>query len=190
MGVFNVHGKQLIRLLFGAVHGSHHDARTANRQFVAFAAHVFQQDGEMQFAAARYDKRVRIGGKFDLEGDIRLQLAFQALTNLPAGDILTVAAGQWRGIDQKVHGQCWLVHLQQRERFRIRWIGQRNADPYFFDAVDQYDIARLGFFDHGALEALEHQYLIDLGHFRFAVRTMHDGDLLSRTDTSLRDPAN
>src|SRR4051812_9448383 len=143
----------------------------------------------MQFTATRYHERVRIGGEFNLERDIRLQLALKAFANLPAGDILAVAAGQWRGIDQKIHGQCRLVYLQQGKRLRIRRIGQRNADPNFFDSVDQHDISRLGFFDHRALQTLEDQHLIDLGHFRFAVRTMHDGDLLPGTNASLRYPA-
>ncbi len=51
--VFDVDRHQLDRLVPLAVDLAEHDARLAHRQLVAFAAHVLQQDGQVQFAAAR-----------------------------------------------------------------------------------------------------------------------------------------
>ena len=46
-----VHGQILIRLAFLPVNLTEHHARLAHRQFKALAAHIFQQNGQMQFAA-------------------------------------------------------------------------------------------------------------------------------------------
>ena len=48
----DVHGEQLVRLLLFAVHHLEEHAGTAHGKLVAFAAHVFQKNREVQFAAA------------------------------------------------------------------------------------------------------------------------------------------
>jgi hypothetical protein len=44
-------------------------------QFVAFAAHVLEQDGQVQFAAARHAEHVGIGRVLDAQRDVALQFA-------------------------------------------------------------------------------------------------------------------
>ena len=66
---------QALERLFGdAVVLVQHDVRLADRQLVAFAAHRFDQHGEVQHAAAEDLERVGAVGRLDAEGDVALQL--------------------------------------------------------------------------------------------------------------------
>ena len=51
--VLDVGGDELDRLVAHAVDVVEDDARLRDGQLVAFAAHVLEQDGQVQFAAAR-----------------------------------------------------------------------------------------------------------------------------------------
>ena len=53
---------------------AHHDARPRYRELVAFAAHVLDQDGEVQLAAARHQERVGVAGVLDAQRHVRQQL--------------------------------------------------------------------------------------------------------------------
>ena len=57
-----------------AVFGAHHDFRLADHQLVAFAAHGFDQDGELQFAAAEHAKGFGRVGVFHANGNVGEQL--------------------------------------------------------------------------------------------------------------------
>jgi len=83
-----------------------------NRELVAFAAHVLEQDGEMQLPPPRDDEGVGIGG-VSPQGDVALGLALEPLAQLPAGDEPALAPGERRGVDEKVHGQRRLVDLER-----------------------------------------------------------------------------
>ena len=50
VAVFNVHRQQLHGFVFFAADVVQHDARARHGQLVTFAAHVFQEDGQVQFA--------------------------------------------------------------------------------------------------------------------------------------------
>ncbi len=65
------------------------DARLADRQLVALAAHVLQQDAQVQQAAAgrRGTRRACSSSGHDAQGDVRLQLLEQPVAQLPAGDV-------------------------------------------------------------------------------------------------------
>ena len=54
----------LVRFVRSAVDLFDDHARSGNRHFIAFAAHVLQQYAEMQFAAAEHDELVGIRGRF------------------------------------------------------------------------------------------------------------------------------
>ncbi len=49
------------------------------RQLVALAAHVLDQDGQVQFATAEHAEHVGVGSFLDAQRDIALQLAEQTL---------------------------------------------------------------------------------------------------------------
>ncbi len=62
------------RLHFPAVDGVHHDFRFANHQLKAFAPHGFDQDRQLQFAAAQHTERFRRVRIFHADGDVGKQL--------------------------------------------------------------------------------------------------------------------
>ena len=71
------------------------DARLADRQLVAFAAHVLQQDRQVQQAAAGDVELVALVlvGRH-AQGDVRFQLLHQPIAQLPAGDVLCLPGRQ------------------------------------------------------------------------------------------------
>ena len=85
--------------------------RLADRELVALAAHVLDQDGQVQFAATEHPKHVRLGGVLDAQGDVALQFAVQPLADLAAGDVLALAPGQRRSVDLESHRQRGLIDL-------------------------------------------------------------------------------
>ena len=120
VGFFDVDRQHFVRLLFLAVDFLDHHARARHGQFIAFAAHVFEQDGQVQFAAARDHEDVGVGGEFDTcSATLLMQFALQALAHLAAGDELAFAAGERRGVDLEIHGQRRLVDFQQRQRLGL-----------------------------------------------------------------------
>jgi hypothetical protein len=94
---------------------------------IAFAAHVLEQDGEVQLAAPVHDENVGILGVLDTQRDVLEQFALQALADLAAGHVLAFAAGERRGVDHEVHGQRRLVDLEQRQRIRV--LGSQSVVP-------------------------------------------------------------
>ena len=56
VGFFDVDRQHFERLALYAVQFAEHHARTRHRQLIAFAAHVFEQDRQVQLAATRDEK--------------------------------------------------------------------------------------------------------------------------------------
>ena len=92
------------------------------RQFVAFAAHHFDQDGELQFAAAHHFEGV-VAQFLHADGDVGEQFLIQALAQIARGDPLALPAGERRGVDGERHRDGRLVDLDRRQRHREfpRW---------------------------------------------------------------------
>ena len=104
MGFLDIDGEQLVGLKLDAVGLLEDYARAGDGQFVAFAAHVLQQDGQVQFAAAGDEEDIGVGRVFDAQGDIGEQFLVEAFADLAAGDELAFLAGEGRGVDLEVHG--------------------------------------------------------------------------------------
>jgi hypothetical protein len=166
--LFHVHGQHLVGLAAHAVDLADHDLRARHRELVAFAAHVLEQDREMQLAAARHEEHVGVRGFLDAQRHVAHRLAQQPLAQLAAGDELSLASGERRSVHLERHVERRLVDLQQRQRFRMLRVGERHADADLLDAVDEHDVARLRLFREHTLQALEHQHLVDLRDHRIA----------------------
>src|SRR4051812_15472336 len=91
--LLDVDREHLVGLAAHAVEVFKNDSRPRHRQLVALAPHVLEQDGQMQLAASVHDEGVGIDRIFDPHGDVALGLAFEALADLPAGDVLAFLAG-------------------------------------------------------------------------------------------------
>ena len=171
----DVHRQGLERLLLDAVDDLLQHLRLADGQFIALAPHVLDQDGQVQFAATGDAEHVGIGGVFDAQRDVALELAIQAIADLAAGHELAFAAGERRGVDLEIHHERRLVDIDRRQAFRRDGIADREADRHVFDAGHGDDVARAGFGNGRTLETAERQHLHDAARtlVLFAV-TQHD----------------
>ena len=60
--------------------------RPADTKVVAFTAHVFDQNGEVQFTTPGDHDNLGIGGDFDAQCDVVDELALETLDDVAAGD--------------------------------------------------------------------------------------------------------
>ena len=94
MGFFDVDRERLIGLAEHAIDTTHQYLRARDGQLKAFAAHVLNEDGEMQFATTGDAKHVGVGSVFDTQRYVVLELAMQTLANLAAGNELAFTTHQ------------------------------------------------------------------------------------------------
>ena len=160
MRFFHVSGDQFDRLVFHAIDVLENHAWFAHGQLIAFAAHVFQQDGQVQLATTSDFKNAVFFGFAHAQSHIRLQFFLQTIPDLATGYILAFAAREWRGVDAEVHRQRRLINFEHRQRCWVRWVSQRHADADVLNAVDQNDVAWARFSRLHAIQALEFQDLI------------------------------
>ncbi len=137
--------------------------RLADLQFITFAAHHLDEDGELQFAAAHDFKRIGATGFFDANGDVGQQLFIETVAQIARSDILAFPARKRRVVDGEGHRDRRLIDLNLRQRHGGFGAGDRFPDGDAFDAGDGENVARLadGFID--ALQAFERIQLGDVG---------------------------
>ena len=70
------------------------DFRLADLQFVAFAPHHLDQNGELQFAAAHHLERIGAARFFDPDGDVGQQFFVQPVAQIARGDELCLRGPQ------------------------------------------------------------------------------------------------
>ena len=68
--------------------------RFADGELVALAAHVFDEDAQVQQAAAGDFEGVLVGGFLDLEGDVAFQFLEEAFAEVAAGDVFAFLADE------------------------------------------------------------------------------------------------
>ena len=183
-----VHGEVFVRLAFLAVDFTVHHAWFAHSQFIAFTAHVFQQNRQVQLAAAGHAEHVGIFRVFHAQGDVGEQFALQAVADLAAGHKLAFGAGQRAGVHHKVHGQGGFVHTQHRHAHRVVFVANGYADTDFVNTGNNHDVARFGFVLRHALQAFEAQKLVDAAGGDLLV-VVHHRHLHARFDTAVQNAA-
>src|ERR1035438_2692408 len=165
------------RLAQFVVDGARQDLGLAHRQFVAFAAHHLNQDGELQFAAAHHLEGV-VAQLLDADGNVGQQFLVEPLAQVARCHPLSLASGKGRGVDGERHGDGGLVDLDGRQRLRIFRAGDGLPDGDAFHAGDGQNVALPpdGFID--ALQPLERIQLGDLGGVHCAV-ALGDGHVVA-----------
>ena len=174
--------QQFERFEAPAVFGAHHDFRLADHQLVAFAAHGFDQDGQLQFAAAQHAKRVGGAGIFHAQRDVGEQFLFEPRAQVARSDVLPFAARKWRRVDGEDHRQRRLVDHQRLERRGIGEVGDAFADLNSFHSGDGHDVARRNLLGFVAFQSAEREKLGDLRRLNRSVqfRDAHFGAALQR----------
>ncbi|MNS15201.1 hypothetical protein D3C72_468330 [compost metagenome] len=191
VGFFNVNGQVFKRLVAYAIHHFEHNAWTRYCQLEAFATHVFDQDGQVQFAATRhFVGRIIVFRLHDAQRHVGFQFFFEAITDLTCGNELAFATCQWRAVNHEVHGQRWLIDFQHRQAIRCIHCTDGGADADFFDTVDQDDVACQCFVNQYAIQAFECQDLVDTCLGWLVFRAVHPDDVLTAFDTAGQDTAN
>ena len=97
-----------------AIHITKHHAGFGHRHLIAFAAHVFQENGQVQFAPSSDFKNTFFVGFLHAQRHIVLKLFLQAVPELATGDVLAFTPSQWRGVDAEVHDKRRLINLEHR----------------------------------------------------------------------------
>ena len=138
------------------------DFRFADLQLVALAAHLLDEDREMQLAATRYLEDIRRIRLFDLHGDVRLNFLEQAVAQMAARDELAFTAGERARVDTERHRECRLVDADGRQCLRLLSVSDRVADADITETRQCDDLAHLGFRHFDALHALIDKDLADL----------------------------
>ena len=77
------------------------NARTRNGKFKAFAAHGFDENCQLQFAATGDVERILVLGFLDLQRHIAFRFTEQAVADDAAGHLVTLGTGQRRIIDDE-----------------------------------------------------------------------------------------
>jgi hypothetical protein len=151
-----------------------HHARLGHCQLVTFAAHVLQQDGQVQFATAHHFKNAFFVGFLHAQGHVVLQFLLQAVPDLAAGHELAFAPASGLVFTQKFMVSVGSSTFSMGSGAGWR-VGHGHADADVFNAVDQHDVAGAGFrAGLHALQALERQHLVDAALDGLAVRPFHD----------------
>src|SRR5450830_1707251 len=187
---FDVDRQVLERLMAHAINHLVDHAGTRHGEFKTFAAHVLDQNRQVQFAAARHFKHGVVVGRCNAQGDVGFQFSVEAVTQLAAGDELAFAAGQGRVVDHEVHGQGWLVDGQHRQRFRGIRCAHGRTDADVFDTVDQDDVAGNSFVNDDALQAFKIEHLVDAALDRGRIGTVQDDHVHAGFHAATVDAAN
>jgi hypothetical protein len=169
MRLLDVEGEHLVGFARLAIDLLDDYARASDRQFIPFAAHRFEQDRQVQFAASGNQEAVGVRSLLDAQRHVGQQLLAQALADLAAGDELAFGAGVRRVVDHEGHVQRRLVDAQHRQRFGFLGVGDRAADREIFDAGHENDIAGDRFVEGNSFEAAKTEHLADLGGLRRAM---------------------
>src|ERR1039458_314683 len=181
----DIDGEQFDGLHELAVDGAGDDLRLADGEFETFAAHHFDEDGKLQFAAAHHGESVR-RNLIDADGDVGQQLLVQALGEVARGDVLAFASAEGRGVDHELHGDGGLVDDDVGQRIGGLEAGDGFADGDAGDAGDGDDIAQFGLGDVGALESVKAEQLGDLDLLDLAVE-LGDADFLAGAQRAVED---
>ena len=171
--------QKLDRLVFLAVDLLVDDVRAGNLEFVILAAHLLDEDREVQLAAAGNLEGVGRVRLLDAHRDVRLDLLEQAVADVARGDVLALAARKRGVVDHEQHRDGRLVDLDERQRLHMRGVAGRLADVEVRHAGDRDDVAERSAFRVDALEALELVELRDARVARFVARAAADRDGLA-----------
>ncbi len=148
----------------------HDDARTRYGELEAFAAHGFDQNGELKFATAGHVERILAFGFFDLQSDVAFGFLEQTVTDDAAGYLVAFGAGKRAVVDDEGHGDGRRVDRLGLHRFVDGRVTERVGDGTLGETGDGDDVTGNRFFDRLTLDAAECEDLGDTAGFnRLAV---------------------
>ena len=131
------------RLAFDAVDGFEEDVGHGTGEFVAFAAHGFDEDREVHFTASRDLEAVGGLAVLDSEGDVAEEFLVEAFPELAGSDEFAFSSGERAVVDREGHLKCRLADLDEFERLDTVDGGYGVADRDVGGAGEADDVAHL-----------------------------------------------
>ena len=128
---------------------------SGNLKLIILTAHLFNQNGEMQFATTGDPKTDSLGERFHLQGYIGQRFTAETFLNMTGGYIFTILTGKGRVIGNKVHGNGGRINLDQGQGLRIIGIGKGHPDCNVGHSCHGNDLTGMGSLYRHLLVALE-----------------------------------
>ena len=170
----HVNGQCLHGLLQSAgLVAMHNNLRLANLQLKALTAHGFNQNGQMQLAAAGHLISIGAIGFLNAQSHVGFCLFIQTVTDVTAGYEFALLASKGAVVYIKYHGQSGLVNFDALQRLRIILVSDGFTDFSILQAHQGHDVAGLGLVHLNALQALISIKTADFAHAHLVL--IHQG---------------
>ena len=165
--------------------------RGRDLQLITFTAHGLDQDGQVHLTTAHNAEGIGSGGILHLQSNVLQQLLLQTVTDLTAGNILTLTAGQRAVIDGEGHFNGRIVDLHEGQRLHIGGAAQGIADGHVGQAGECHDIAGGDVIARLTAIGLE---VVQLGqtaaHLQILIVPVTDDNFLAHLGNAVLDAAN
>ena len=135
--------------------------RARHAELETLAAHCLDQDRKLQFAAARHDVGIGIGGRLDLERDIAFRFLEQPVADDPARHLVALGSRERTVVDRERHRQRRRVDRLRVQRLDFFRIHERVGDVERLEPRDRNNVAGDRLVDRRALDAAKGE---DLRH--------------------------
>jgi hypothetical protein len=152
-----------------SVLGAEDDFGTGDEDLVAFASHLFDEDGDLHFAAGADEEDVGRVAVAEAQGDVGADFFFEAFADVAGGDEFAVAAGEGAVVDAELHLDGGRVDVGEGDGLPVFVVAEGLADGDFLEAGDADDVAGDAGDGLGGFEAAELDDLGDGGAFASSV---------------------
>src|SRR5665213_818360 len=142
---------------------------------MAFAAHLFDENGDLHFAAPADGENFRVARLRDAKGDVRADFLHEPVPDMARGDELAVLTGERAVVDGEFHLDGRRINWDIRQHRARLGIADGFADENIFKTGKPDDVAGVGLLDFDAFHALEMINRGDLALGNFAVAVAADG---------------
>ena len=149
------------------------DRRTGNLKFIALAAHIFNENGKMQFSSSRNLQGIGGIGILHAQRDVGLQFPIQPLPNMTGGDVGALLACKGRGGNGEKHGKNGILDLHKIKPIGMIGIANGIPDLDIGNAGQTNDIARLRKGGGGLFQLIKGVNPNDLAFANASVPTDH-----------------
>ena len=150
---------------------------TRHQDFMAFAAHLLDENRNLHFAASAHCENFRVAGLFDAQCDVRANFFHQAIPDVARGDELAILTGERAIVDGELHLNRRRINRDVRQRGAQLGVAYGFTDEHFLEAGEADDVAGMRLLNLDALHALE---VIDRGDLvlrDFTVAVAADGGI-------------
>ena len=140
----DIDGETLPGLAHHAVDRLEDDLGPRDGELIPFAPHGLDEHRQVKLAAPRHLELIGVLRRLHAQGDVVDGLLGQAVAQIAAGDVFSVAAGERRIVDLKGHGDRRLIDDQGGQGLDGLRIAQGIGDVDPVDPGEGDDLAGFG----------------------------------------------